>query len=59
MCSSRYWTRLFGLQLCHENYNGRPGRSAHDALHQASKYVAEGRSIVVDMDLETFFDQSS
>lgn len=39
------------------SYGFRPGRSAHDALHQASKYVAEGRSIVVDMDLEKFFDR--
>lgn len=35
----------------------RPRRGAHDALHQASKYVAEGRTIVVDMDLEKFFDR--
>ena len=34
------------------SYGFRPGRSAHDALHQASKYVAGGRTIVVDMDLE-------
>ena len=39
------------------SYGFRPGRSAHGALHQASKYVAEGRSIVVDMDLEKFFDR--
>lgn len=39
------------------SYGFRPGRSAHDALHQASKYVAEGRTIVVDMDLEKFFDR--
>jgi len=39
------------------SYGFRPGRSAHDALHQASKYVAEGRTTVVDMDLEKFFDR--
>jgi RNA-directed DNA polymerase len=39
------------------SYGFRPGRSAHDALHQASQYVAEGRTIVVDMDLEKFFDR--
>lgn len=39
------------------SYGFRPGRGAHDALHQASKYVAEGRTIVVDMDLEKFFDR--
>jgi RNA-directed DNA polymerase len=39
------------------SYGFRPGRSAHHALHQAAKYVAEGRTIVVDMDLEKFFDR--
>jgi RNA-directed DNA polymerase len=41
------------------SYGFRPGRGAHDALAQAQKYVAEGRCIVVDMDLEKFFDLSS
>jgi RNA-directed DNA polymerase len=39
------------------SYGFRPGRGAHDALHQAAKYVAEGRTTVVDMDLEKFFDR--
>jgi len=39
------------------SYGFRPGRGAHDALAQAQKYVAEGRVIVVDMDLEKFFDR--
>jgi len=39
------------------SYGFRPKRGAHDALRQASKYVAEGRAIVVDMDLEKFFDR--
>jgi RNA-directed DNA polymerase len=39
------------------SYGFRPGRGAHGALAQAQKYVAEGRTIVVDMDLEKFFDR--
>jgi RNA-directed DNA polymerase len=39
------------------SYGFRPGRGAHDALRQASEYVAEGRTIVVDLDLEKFFDR--
>jgi RNA-directed DNA polymerase len=35
----------------------RPGRGAHDALRQASQHVAEGHTIVVDCDLEKFFDR--
>jgi len=39
------------------SYGFRPGRGAHDALRQARQYVAEGRAIVVDVDLEKFFDR--
>ena len=40
------------------SYGFRPGRDAHMALGQARKYVAqEGREIVVDLDLEKFFDR--
>jgi RNA-directed DNA polymerase len=39
------------------SYGFRPGRSAHQALRQAQKYVADGRDIVVDLDLEKFFDR--
>lgn len=39
------------------SYGFRPGRSAHLALKQARKYVQEGYEIVVDIDLEKFFDR--
>jgi len=39
------------------SFGFRPGRGAHDALHQARKYVADGYEIVVDLDLEKFFDR--
>ena len=39
------------------SYGFRPGRSAHQALRQGAEYVADGRGIVVDMDLEKFFDR--
>ena len=40
------------------SFGFRPGRSAHMALEQARQYVAqEGRQIVVDLDLEKFFDR--
>ncbi|MCP4308397.1 MAG: group II intron reverse transcriptase/maturase, partial [bacterium] len=39
------------------SYGFRPGRSAHDALRQAQAYVREERGIVVDLDLEKFFDR--
>lgn len=39
------------------SYGFRPGRSAHEALRAGSSYVEEGRGIVVDLDLEKFFDR--
>ena len=39
------------------SYGFRPGRSAHQAVAQAQAYVAEGYDVVVDIDLEKFFDR--
>src|SRR2546421_2062754 len=39
------------------SFGFRPGRGAHDALAQARRYVAEGRTMVVDLDFEKFFDR--
>jgi RNA-directed DNA polymerase len=39
------------------SFGFRPGRSAHDALRQAARYVEDGRIYVVDIDLEKFFDR--
>jgi len=38
------------------SYGFRPGRSAHDAVLAAQSYVQSGRQVVVDVDLEKFFD---
>ena len=39
------------------SYGFRPGRRAHDAVLQAQRYVQDGYRVVVDVDLETFFDR--
>jgi RNA-directed DNA polymerase len=39
------------------SYGFRPGRSTHDALKAGSAFVEEGRRVVVDLDLEKFFDR--
>ena len=39
------------------SYGFRPGRSAHEAVLAAQSYVQSGRRIVVDVDLEKFFDR--
>ncbi len=38
------------------SYGFRPGRSAHQAVLAAQQYIHSGRHIVVDVDLEQFFD---
>jgi RNA-directed DNA polymerase len=39
------------------SYGFRPGRRAHDAIFAAQGYIQSGRRIVVDVDLEKFFDR--
>jgi len=39
------------------SYGFRPGRSAHQAVAQAQRYIAEGYNWVIDLDLEKFFDR--
>lgn len=39
------------------SYGFRPGRRAHDAILAAQRYAQSGRRIVVDVDLEKFFDR--
>jgi RNA-directed DNA polymerase len=49
----RQWDPTFS----DHSYGFRPGRSAHQAVAQAQRYIAEGYSWVVDLDLEKFFDR--
>ncbi|WP_261324939.1 reverse transcriptase domain-containing protein [Rhizobium leguminosarum] len=39
------------------SYGFRPGKSAHDAVLAAQSFVQSGRRVVVDVDLEKFFDR--
>jgi RNA-directed DNA polymerase len=39
------------------SYGFRPGRRAHDAVLQAQRNVQDGYRVVVDVDLEKFFDR--
>ena len=39
------------------SYGFRPGRRAHDAVLDAQRYVQDGYRMVVDVDLEKFFDR--
>ena len=44
-------------EFSEHSHGFRPGRSAHQAVAKAQKYIAEGRRWVVDLDLEKFFDR--
>ena len=39
------------------SYGFRPGRRAQDAVLAAQSYMQSGRRVVVDLDLEKFFDR--
>jgi RNA-directed DNA polymerase len=49
------WDRTFS----DHSYGFRPGRSAHQAVEAAQKYIAAGYRWCVDLDLEKFFDRVS
>lgn len=48
---------LFDPTFSEHSYGFRPGRSAHQAVAAAQRYVVEGYNWVVDIDLEKFFDR--
>ena len=47
------WDRTFSEM----SFGFRPGRSAHQAVAQAQAYIASRHAVVVDIDLEKFFDR--
>ncbi len=48
----------FEWQFSEYSYGFRPGRNAHHAIKKAQQYcVAEGKDWVVDIDLQSFFDE--
>lgn len=48
---------IYEPKFSESSYGFRPKRGCHDALKSASRYVAQGRVWVVDLDLEKFFDK--
>ena len=49
--------RRWDPEFSEHSHGFRPGRSAHQAVAKAQRYVAEGHRWVVDLDLEKFFDR--
>jgi len=48
---------VFDHTFSGHSYGFRKGRSAHDAINAALDHISEGYRVVVDMDLEKFFDR--
>lgn len=47
---------IFDPTFSESSFGFRPGRSAHDAVYQVRRYIQQGYTIAVDMDLSKFFD---
>lgn len=48
---------LFEPTFSDSSYGFRPGKSAHQAVKVAQRYISEGKRFVVDLDLSQFFDR--
>jgi len=48
---------IFELGFHDRSYGFRPGRSAHDALHATVTAITAGHTVVVDVDLKSYFDR--
>jgi RNA-directed DNA polymerase len=44
-------------QFSNQSYGFRPHRNAHQAVMQAQQYLQEGKTYVIEMDFEKFFDK--
>ena len=49
--------RIIDPTFSEHSYGFRPGRRAHDAVLDAQRFVQDGYRVVVDVDLEKFFDR--
>ncbi len=48
---------MFDPTFSQHSHGFRPGRNAHDAVCEAQRYIQAGKRVVVDVDLEKFFDR--
>jgi RNA-directed DNA polymerase len=48
---------MIGPTFSAHSHGFRPGRNAHAAVCEAQRYIQEGKRVVVDVDLEKFFDR--
>jgi group II intron reverse transcriptase/maturase len=48
---------IFEPLFSDSSYGFRPGKSAHQAVKAAQRFISEGKRFVVDLDLSQFFDR--
>jgi len=48
---------MFDATFSEHSHGFRPGRNAHGAVCEAQRYIQGGKGVVVDVDLEKFFDR--
>lgn len=48
---------MFDPTFSEHSHGFRPGRNAHHAVREAQRYIQDGKRVVVDVDLEQFFDR--
>lgn len=48
---------IYEKQFCDFSYGFRPNRDCHKAINKSLEYLNEGYTIIVDIDLEKFFDK--
>ncbi len=48
--------QVYELGFSEYSYGFRPQRNAHQAVQQAQKFLGEGNTFIVELDLEKFFD---
>ena len=49
-------TPIYEKKFSDNSYGFRPRRNAHQAIEQSRKYINEGYTWTVDIDLERYFD---
>lgn len=54
---SQELSKIYEPRFSDFSYGFRPGRKAHDAVHQAQNYLNDGNIWIVDIDMEKFFDR--
>ena len=47
---------IFDVEFSENSYGFRKGRSAHQSVLQAQRYINEGYQDIIDLDLKSFFD---